>query len=58
MKKKEDALKALDLRFKSQTAAFKKELEAGRLTHERQEKAFRKGRAGSSNYNSRAPAME
>jgi len=38
LKKKEDSLKALELRFKSEAAIFRKELDASKRSQERNEK--------------------
>ena len=46
LKKKEDALKALELRFKSEAAVFKKELEASRKSQERKERKSNRSNSG------------
>ena len=46
LKKKEDALKALELRFKSEANVFKKELEASRKSQERKERKSNRSNSG------------
>ena len=58
LKKKEDALKALELRFKSQTRTFQKQMEADKKSQERKEKATRKREEDNSNSAKRKAAHD